>query len=107
MKCSRWMMTALFALPMLTTTAFADEDRDDNHQHEMVKMEDLPAPVKTTVQREAKGKTIVSIEKETENGATMYELELESKGKRTEVHISRTGKVLGRHPENHDMPDYD
>ena len=97
MKYSKWIVVAALAAPMVTVTAYADEDKEESHRHETVKMEDLPAAVKTTVQREAKGKKIQSIEKETENGRTVYEIELMSNGKGEEIEISTTGKVLERH----------
>ena len=97
MNYSKWIVAAAFAVPMVTVTAYAQEDKEETHQHETVKMEDLPAAVKTTVQREAKGKKIESIEKETKNGKTIYEVELVSNGKGQEIEISATGKVLERH----------
>ena len=52
--------------------------------------------MKATVQREAKGKTIESIKKETENGKTTYEVEVITNGKGQDIEISAEGKVLER-----------
>ena len=97
MKYTKWIVAAAFAVPMVTATAYGQEEKEESHPHETVKMENLPAPVKTTVQREAQGKTIESIKKETENGKTVYEVEVTSNGKGEEIEISDSGTVLERH----------
>lgn len=97
MKYSKWIVASVLGLPMVTATAYGQEKNEENHQ-QTVKMEDLPAAVKTTVQREAKGQQIESIKKETEHGKTKYEVEFVSNGKGQEIEISESGKVLERQP---------
>lgn len=99
---SKWIVALTLAAPLAVTPAYADPDtNNENHPHETVQMSDLPAPVQKTVQREAKGKTIESLKKETEDGKTIYEVQLVSNGKSQEVEISDTGKVLNRHDTAH------
>lgn len=81
---------------MMAATARADEKNEETHQHQKVTMDELPAAVKATVQRESHGKTIESMTKEQENGHTVYEIEVVSKGKGQEIEISEAGKVLKR-----------
>ena len=98
MKLTKWLVAAALAVPVVTVNAYADEKNEENHPHQTVKMADLPAAVKATVQKEAKGKTIESIKKETENGKTTYEVELVSGGKGQDLEISEAGKVVERGP---------
>ena len=108
MKLRQWLITGALAIPMVAATAYADEKNEEAHQHQLLKLDDLPA-VKTTVQREAKGKTIESIKKETENGKITYEVEIVANGKGQEIEISERGKVLARHAahEEKNEPEHD
>jgi uncharacterized membrane protein YkoI len=65
-------------------------------QGEKITMDQVPAPVKTTLEKEAKGGTIGDITKETEKGKTFYEAQIVKGGKDRFVHVSDTGKVLKR-----------
>jgi hypothetical protein len=102
---SKWIVALTLAAPLAATPAYANPDNNENHPHETVQMSDLPAPVQKTVQREAKGKTIESLKKETENGKTVYEVALVANGKTQQVEISDTGKVLDRHDTREDKSD--
>jgi len=101
MKYAKWFVAGALVLPMMVATVRADEKNEETHPHQKVTMDELPAAVKATVQRESQGKTIESMEKEQENGKTVYELELVSNGKGQEIEISEAGKVLKR-GEAHD-----
>jgi hypothetical protein len=98
MKIAKWIVTGALAVPMAAGPALADEKKPDKAPAEMVKMADLPAPVKATVERESKGKTVESIKKETENGKTAYDVEIVADGKGQQIEVSEAGKVLKRGP---------
>jgi uncharacterized membrane protein YkoI len=105
MKYSRWIIAYALATPMVAATAYGQEKNEESHQHQRVQMEDLPAAVRSTVQREAQGKQIESIKKETKHGRTKYEVDLISNGKGEEIEISESGMVIDREPaheENHE-----
>lgn len=62
-----------------------------------VSMEQLPAAVRATVEREAKGYTIDEIEKEQRDGKTVFEVELEDRDDNDhELVIDMSGKVVSR-----------
>jgi hypothetical protein len=96
MRYTKHVMAAAFAASMVTATAYAQDQSEATHQHETVKMEDLPSPVKQTLQRESQGKQISSIKKETAQGETRYDVKLMSNGKRETLQISDSGQVLQR-----------
>jgi hypothetical protein len=82
---------ALLVSPVLTTGGFAGD------KGEKVAIEQLPAPVKATVEKEAKGGTVADVVKETEKGKTFYEAKITDKnGKERFVHVADSGKVLKR-----------
>lgn len=96
MKYAKWFVAGALALPMIATTALADEKNEQTHPQQKVTMDELPAAVKATVQRESQGKTVESMAKEQQNGKTVYEIEVVSNGKEQEIKISEAGKVLKR-----------
>ncbi|MCI0539323.1 MAG: hypothetical protein L0Z50_29295, partial [Verrucomicrobiales bacterium] len=52
-----------------------------------LQLSDVPEPVQKTVQQQAAGRTVADIDRETWNGKTVYEVELEKEGKSTTLHI--------------------
>ncbi len=86
---------AVFSLalaPVAPAVVFAAD------QGEQVSMDQLPAPVKATIEKESKGGTVQGVTKETDKkGKTLYEAHIQtSKGKDRYVHVSEAGKVTKR-----------
>jgi len=80
----------------LSGRALANES-EGCHEHQSVKMEDLPAAVQTTFKHEAKGGQIEELRKETrKDGTVVYEGEIVKNGKGRDLEVSATGKVLER-----------
>ncbi len=64
---------------------------------EQVSMDQLPAPVKATIEKESKGGTVQGVTKEMHKGKTVYEAHIQtSKGKDRYVEVSEAGKVVKR-----------
>lgn len=59
-----------------------------------VKMKDLPKPVQKTVKEQSKGAKVRGLSKETDQGKTYYEVELNVKGHTKDVLIDPTGAVV-------------
>lgn len=59
-------------------------------------LDQVPAPVKATIQKESAGARVDEIEKETEGGKTFYEAEIVKNGRESYVHVAANGKVLKR-----------
>jgi hypothetical protein len=80
----------------LGAPALAGEN-ESGHEHQSVKMEELPAAVQTTFKHEAKGGQIEELRKETrKDGAVVYEGEIVKNGKGRDLEVSSAGKVLER-----------
>lgn len=75
------------ALLLSTSLALAGQD---------VTIDQLPAPVRATVERETKGGQITDIERDSERGQTIYEVEFVLDGKEYELDIAEDGKLLER-----------
>ena len=74
----------------------------DDGSEEVVELADCPKAVQKTLKRESKGGTIVEIERETEDGETIYEAEVEIDGKQYEVEITADGTLLSNELEEED-----
>jgi hypothetical protein len=76
--------------------ALADEN-EKGHEHQPVTMEELPAPVKATFEKEAKGGKIEELRKETrKDGKVIYEAEIVKNGKGRDIEVNAEGKVVER-----------
>jgi hypothetical protein len=60
-------------------------------------MDQLPAPVKATLEREAKDGTVADIVKQSQNGQTVYEAKVERKNAKDRyVRVSADGQLVDR-----------
>jgi uncharacterized membrane protein YkoI len=83
-------LSTLFIPPaILLATSLAAAGQD-------VALDQLPEPVRATVDRETKGGQITEIERDTERGQTIYEVEFVLDGKEYELDIGADGKLLER-----------
>jgi len=82
-----------------------DDDDDEDEDEEEVSIDQVPAAVKATILREAKGAAIKEIEKETKDGKTVYEAEFVAGGKEIEIKVSADGTLLKREVEDDDDDD--
>lgn len=75
-----------------------DDDEKDEKDEQSVKLtlEQVPAPVRATMQRESEGARIVAVEKETEDGKVQYAADLLKGKDKSEIKVAEDGKFLGR-----------
>ena len=68
----------------------------NQHKEEAQKVElsKVPAPVMASVNTRFPGANIDSVEKETENGAVVYDIELKQQGRKYEMDIKEDGTVM-------------
>jgi uncharacterized membrane protein YkoI len=91
-------MTMAAALVFAGAAAPAVYAADKATETQKMSLDQVPAPVKATAEKEAKGGTVgdITMEKD-KKGRTYYEVEVHTnKGKDRYVHIADDGKVLKR-----------
>lgn len=72
-------------------------------KHEVkITMEQVPAAVKATFDREAKGGKITELEKEVEKGKTVYSADITVDGKQYDVKVADDGTLLKKKLEEKD-----
>ena len=87
----------LFALMLAATIAVggcAMNKHDDEHKETTVTMDQLPAAVKATLAKETGTGKVEEIEKDTENGRTIYEADVMVDGKKWEITIAQDGQLI-------------
>jgi len=90
------MAAALFATGAAVPAVYAADKAPRTEQK--MSLDQVPAPVRATLEKEAKGGTIGDVAMETDaKGKTYYEAEIhQPKGKDRYVNVSPEGKVLKR-----------
>ncbi len=64
-----------------------------------VKIDQVPALVRATIERETRGGSVKEIERETKGGVKVYEVEFIRDNKKYEMHVAEDGKVLTHKPD--------
>ncbi len=81
-----------------------DEEKGEKGEKESdetpVKLEELPAPVKDTLTKEAGTGKIGDIDKEAKDGKTQYEADVTMDGKEWELKIGDDGKLISKKMED-------
>jgi len=68
------------------------EDGMPGYQQSLT-MEELPAAVRTTIERLAEGREVADVDRESWGNRTVYEVEFREKGRNPQVHIEEDGSV--------------
>jgi len=95
-SCLVFAAALLFAL---AATASADEG-GKCEKEKRVTLDQVPAAVKATILKEAKGAKIKELEKEVKKGKVVYEAEFIADGKEIEIKVAPDGKLLEREVED-------
>jgi hypothetical protein len=77
------------------------EDEDESGGEVKMSLSEVPGPVRDTLEREAGGATIKSVDKElSKSGAVVYETDVQSGGKNWEIRVAPDGKLLSKKIDN-------
>lgn len=98
------LSVALTAPLAITTAAHADDKASATTSKRDMTVDQLPGPVKSTVQRETKNKTIESIRKSSDSGAGAYEVVFLDGNKETTLAVATSGKIVSRQVRAVDSP---
>lgn len=71
-------------------------------EEQTVEITAVPAKVRATIEAESAGGKIFKVEEVKEDGKTNYEALVEAKGKKSEIVIDPSGKVIEREDKSHE-----
>lgn len=83
----------------LAVAGCGNSHRDEGGEVKMT-LDQVPPAVRETITREAGGSPVGEIEREQENGRTVYEAAVTTGGKKVEIKVDGDGKLLGRENED-------
>jgi|SRR3954468_12194757 uncharacterized membrane protein YkoI len=98
------MLAATIALGGCAMNGKHHHDEGDDDKETPVAMDQLPAPVKATLMKEAGGGKVDEVVTEMHNGKKIYEADVTADGKKWEIQISEDGQLLKKKLE-HDHDD--
>jgi len=94
-------IAVIIGVSAIGTLVYAGMDEEEN-EHK-VAMTELPVAVQKTIQDNLGGGTVTQTEKETKDGKTYYEAEVQkSGGEKVEIKVAEDGKLVGVGKEDDD-----
>ena len=87
-------IAVVIGLAAIGVVSYAGMDKEENKQK--VAMTELPVAVQKTIQDNLGGGTVTETAKETKDGKTYYEAEVQkSGGEKVEVNVAEDGSLIG------------
>jgi len=101
----RWIFTsvvaAAFAFSAGCSQMHKHEEEDEEANEVKMTLDQVPPPVRATLQQEAGTATIKSVDREqTKKGDTVYETDVMQGGKNWEIRVAPDGKLLSKKVDN-------
>jgi uncharacterized membrane protein YkoI len=95
------MMLGLAACSSMSKHGDDDKNEKGESSVEMT-LDQVPPAVRATIEAQAAGAKIEEVDKETENGATVYETDVTVEGKEYEIKVAEDGKLISKKLEEDD-----
>jgi hypothetical protein len=99
---SRNILALLLAAGLTAGTLAVRAEEKEEGDEVKVKFDDCPAAVKATITKEAEGAKVDSVDKETDDGKTIYEADAVINGQNYEIKVYEDGKLLSKKIDNED-----
>jgi hypothetical protein len=92
----RWLLSAALASSAIASVATVQAD-DDKAGEGPISIDQIPAPAREAIQREAGGGTITMVHKETWSGQPVYEGHIRHGAREGIIWVDAEGHVLHKH----------
>jgi hypothetical protein len=94
---TRWAVVAVLAIGTGCAHNMNNHDQEGDEGNEVkMTLDQVPAPVRATLTREAGGATIRTVDKEQSHGGTAYETDVMSGGTNWEIRVDENGRLLSK-----------
>jgi ABC-type glycerol-3-phosphate transport system substrate-binding protein len=90
------LMAGVVALGLSGCASTASKAEDKEGDEITVTIDQVPDPVKATLQREAEGANIANVDKETEDEKNIYEADAMIGGKNYEIKVADDGTLVSK-----------
>ena len=103
-RMTTFATVSLLALSMSCAAMGGDKEKGEGKEENEVKvaLDQVPAAVQATLKEEAKGVAITEVDKETDDGQTVYETDVVIKGKNYEIKVAEDGTLISKKLEKDD-----
>ena len=89
-----WAIAIIIGLGAIGALVYGNMDKEENKQK--LAMTDLPPAVQKTIQDNLAGGTVTETTKETKDGKTYYEAQVQkSGGEKVEIKVAENGSLIG------------
>ena len=100
---SRWILVLIASLGLGCTNMTHAEDKEGKEGHETkIKFSEAPAAVQATLKKESNNAAIDEVDKETDDGKTIYETDVTVDGKTWEIKVAEDGSLISKKVEEED-----
>jgi hypothetical protein len=93
-------LLSVFLLATAMSCAAQGKEKEEKEEKEgnetKVQLSQVPQAVQTTLKEESHGATIATVDKETDDGKTIYEADVDIKGKNYEIKIAEDGTLISK-----------
>lgn len=97
MRFKNLLLIAAMAAPTIPGVASANEEHEKT-----VKLEDIPAPARDRLLKEAKGAPFLRVEEEQKHGKTVYEGVIKQGKEEVGIVVDAKGAYMGKHSEKNE-----
>ena len=95
----RFSKFVLVGALVMSAVPVATSVRAEEEHEKIVKLEEIPAPARQTILREAKGAPILKVEIEKQGGRNVYEAHIRQGKDEIGIVVDAKGTLLGKHSE--------
>ena len=100
---ARWPLVGLLTVTLGAASAGNVRAADEKEgKEEKVAFKELPKAVRKTLEREANGEKIKTVDKEEQDGKTVYEADVKIDGTNYEILVDEHGKLLSKKIDEED-----
>lgn len=93
----KWLVIGLVGLGLGCNHMHSNKDDEGDEGNEVkMSINDVPAPVRATLMKEADGATIKTVDKEEVKGKTVYETDVISGGTNWEIRVDSNGTLISK-----------
>ena len=100
MRSKFWIVplfvAALCILPSCTAMAAEEKGEEKEKDEAKVKIDQVPAAVQKTLSEESHGAKIDEVDKETDEGKTIYEADVKINGHNYEIKVAEDGTLISK-----------
>ncbi len=94
-KINRWLLSSLCVAGMTVAVTASVRAADEENEVTM-KIDDVPAAVKTTITKEADGTAVTKVDKQTDGGKTVYEADAKIGNTNYEILVAEDGSLISK-----------